>query len=142
MAMTGSDAKAGITGINVTPLIDVLLVLLIIFMVIVPVTSRGLGSSIPQPPKHGQAAADDAVVVQVIAGSGSQLKYLLNQTPVPKSEIKARLAWIFSSRQQKVVFVKADPSIEYARVAEVIDLAHQASVNEVALVTPRGERLR
>jgi biopolymer transport protein ExbD len=141
MAMTGSDVKAGITGINVTPLIDVLLVLLIIFMVIVPVTSRGLGSSIPQPPNHRQAA-DDAVVLQVIAGSGGQLSYLLNQTPVPKSEIKARLAWIFSSRQQKVVFVKADPSIEYARVAEVIDLAHQASVNEVALVTPAGERLR
>jgi biopolymer transport protein ExbD/biopolymer transport protein TolR len=142
MAMTGNDTKHGITGINVTPLIDVLLVLLIIFMVIVPVTSRGLGSRVPQPPKDGQPGPDDAVVVQVIAGSGDQLTYVLNQTPLPKSEIRATLARIFASRQKKVVFVKADPSIEYARVTEVIDLAHQASVDEIALLTPAAERLR
>ena len=133
----GSDSKRGITGINVTPLIDVLLVLLTIFMVIVPVTSHGLTSSIPQPPKQGEPHSDDAVVLQVIASASGQFTYLLNQTPLAKSDIRGRLASIFESRQQKVVFVKADPSMEYARVAEMIDLAHEAQVDTVALMTSR-----
>ena len=137
MAITGGEAKQGITGINVTPLIDVLLVLLIIFMVIVPKTSRGLTSNIPQPPKASQPDSESTVVVQLIVGAEGQLNYLLNQTPLPKSEIVGRLAGIYATRQQKVMFVKADPSIEYARVAEVIDMGHQAEVDNIGLITPR-----
>src|SRR5690348_744923 len=88
MAMTANESGGGIIGINVTPLIDVLLVLLIIFMVIVPVTSHGLGSTIPQQPKSGQTDRQDAVVVQVIAGTDGRLTYLLNQAPIAKSEIE------------------------------------------------------
>jgi biopolymer transport protein ExbD/biopolymer transport protein TolR len=135
MAMPGTDTKHGITGINVTPLIDVLLVLLIIFMVIVPVTSRGLQSNIPQPAKHAQPDAG-TVVIEVLAGAGGEPSYLINQTPFPKSQIESQLAGIFASRQQKVMFVKADPSVEYAKVAEVIDMGHQASVDTIGLITP------
>ncbi|HKO17896.1 MAG TPA: biopolymer transporter ExbD [Acidobacteriaceae bacterium] len=137
MAITGTDPKQGITGINVTPLIDVLLVLLIIFMVIVPVTSRGLTSNIPQSSKNSQPDPESTVVVQIVAGPRGELTYLLNQTPLPESEIAAKLAGIFASRQQKTIFVKADPSIEYARIAEVIDTGHQAGVDNIGLVTPR-----
>ena len=139
MAMTGSDANHGIAGINVTPLIDVLLVLLIIFMVIVPVTSYGLDSSIPQPPKHGQSPPESAVVVQVLPGRDGQLTYLLNQMPLASSEVVGKLAGIFAGREQKVMFVKADPSIEYARVAEVIDMGHQASADTIGLITPGSD---
>ena len=97
--MTGTDANRGITGINVTPLIDVLLVLLIIFMVIVPVTSRGLSSNIPQPPKHSRPDPEDTVVLQIATGPRGQLTYLLNQAPLAKSEIAGRLVGIFASRQ-------------------------------------------
>jgi biopolymer transport protein ExbD/biopolymer transport protein TolR len=135
MAMPGTDTKHGITGINVTPLIDVLLVLLIIFMVIVPVASRGLQSNIPQSARHARPDAG-AVVVEVLAGAGGELSYLINQTPFAKSQIETELANIFASRQQKVMFVKAGPSIEYAKVAEVIDMGHQASVDTVSLITP------
>ena len=137
MAITGTDTKHGITGINVTPLIDVLLVLLIIFMVIVPVTSRGLRSNIPQPLKHNQPDREGTVVVQIVAGPRGELTYLLNQTPLAKSEVAARLREIFASRQQKTIFVKADPSIEYARIAQVIDIGHQAEVDNIGLITPR-----
>jgi biopolymer transport protein TolR len=135
MAITGSEAKHGITGINVTPLIDVLLVLLIIFMVVVPVTSRGLESNIPQPAKHDLPDAG-TVVVQVVDGAGGDVSYLINQTPVAKSQVENQLLGIFAGREQKVLFVKADASIEYAKVAEVIDMGHQASVNTIALITP------
>ena len=137
MAIPATDAKHGITGINVTPLIDVLLVLLIIFMVIAPVASSGLTSNIPQPPKHSQPDREDTVVVQIVAGPRGELTYLLNQMPLAKSEIAARLAGIFANRQQKTIFVKADPSIEYARIAEVIDMGHQAEVDNIGLITPR-----
>jgi len=137
MAMTGSDTNRGITGINVTPLIDVLLVLLIIFMVIVPVTSRGLSSNIPQPPKHSRPDPEDTVVLQIATGPRGQLTYLLNQAPLAKSEIAGRLVGIFASRQQKTMFVKADSSIEYARVAELIDIGHQAQIDNIGLITPR-----
>jgi biopolymer transport protein ExbD len=142
MAMTGNDAKHGISGINVTPLIDVLLVLLIIFMVIVPVTSHGLSSSIPQSATHAAPQADDTVVVQVMAGPGGELRYLINQTPYPKAEMERQLAGIFAVRQQKVMFVKADPWVEYASVVEVIDMARRASVDTIGLLTPGTERRR
>lgn len=137
MVTTGNDAKQGISGINVTPLIDVLLVLLIIFMVIVPVTSHGLSSSIPQPAKHGAPQSDDAVVVEVVAGPGGEVRYLINQTPYVKAEMERQLAGIFAVRQQKVMFVKADPSVEYASVVAVIDMARRVSVDTIGLLTPR-----
>jgi len=115
--------KHGITGINVTPLIDVLLVLLVIFMVIVPVTPRGLSSSIPQPARQ-PTAESDAIVVQITAAPDGALSYQINRTPLAKAELESRLAGIFASRQQKAMFVKADRQIEYASVAEVIDIGH------------------
>ena len=136
MAFAGANTKHGITGINVTPLIDVLLVLLIIFMVIVPVTSRGLNSAVPQPPNRVQTDRQDFVVVQVVAGADGRVAYLLNQAPVAKADLQSRLTALFNARQNKVVFVKADRSIQYASVAEVIDFAHAAQVDTVALITP------
>jgi biopolymer transport protein ExbD/biopolymer transport protein TolR len=76
-------------------------------------------------------------VLQLVAGASGQITYLLNQTPLPKSEIEGRLAGIFATRQQKVMFVKADQSVEYARVAELIDMGHQAQVDNIGLITPR-----
>ena len=141
MAMAGIGTRHGITGINVTPLIDVLLVLLVIFMVIVPVTPRGLSSSIPQPAK--QSATDtDAIVVQITAAADGALRYQINQTPLGKAELEGRLVGIFASRQQKAMFVKADRKIEYASVAEVIDMGHRASVDTMGLLTPALQNMR
>jgi biopolymer transport protein TolR len=132
----GAGTGIAVSEINVTPLIDVLLVLLIIFMVIVPATPRGLGADVPQPPKsHAQTPPDDAIVVSVVADSTGQLTYRINQDVIPRSQIEPRLAGIFAARQQKTMFVTAGPSIAFSRVAELIDLGHQADAHNIGLLS-------
>ena len=135
----GGTGKA-VSEINVTPLIDVLLVLLIIFMVIVPVTPRGLDTLIPQPPKNKtqDQPNDRTIVVQVLSnGPGAEPSYKINETAFPKSQLEPQLAAIFATRQEKVMFVKGDADLDFSKVAEVIDFGHQADVDNIGLITPR-----
>src|ERR1700676_2009872 len=99
----GGGTNKAVSEINVTPLIDVLLVLLIIFMVIVPVTPRGLDALIPQPPKNKQPEQDNTrtVVVQMLANGAGAPAYKINDTSFNKSEIEPKLVDIFSARQEK-----------------------------------------
>jgi len=126
---------------NVTPLIDVLLVLLIIFMVIVPVTPKGLQTLVPQPPKNKtqDQPNDRTIVVQVLSNGAGAPSYKINETAFNKTEIEPKLAEIFSTRSEKVMFVKGDKDLDYSKVAEVIDFGHQAGVDNIGLITPRIE---
>jgi biopolymer transport protein ExbD/biopolymer transport protein TolR len=137
----GGGTDKAVSDINVTPLIDVLLVLLIIFMVIVPVTPKGLETLIPQPPKDKTVdnTSDRTIVVQIQANGKGEPTYLINQDVFPKSQLEAKLADIFSTRQEKVMFVKGDASLDFSKVAEVIDMGHQAEVDNIGLITPRIE---
>jgi len=123
---------------NVTPFIDVLLVLLIIFMVIAPVTPKGLEALVPQPapPNQQQTAADTRTVVISVNRDRS---LLINQEPVEESRLGARLEEIFKTRAERVVFVKGDPDLEYRAVATVIDIAHGAGIEKVGLMTQKTE---
>jgi biopolymer transport protein ExbD/biopolymer transport protein TolR len=134
----GGTGKA-VSDINVTPLIDVLLVLLIIFMVIVPVTPKGLNTLIPQPPKNhtDQPENDRTIVVQVLANGKGEPSYMINETAVAKANLESQLATIFATRQEKVMFVKGDAALDFNKVAEVIDMGHQAEVDNIGLITPR-----
>jgi biopolymer transport protein TolR len=137
----GGGTNRAVSEINVTPLIDVLLVLLIIFMVIVPVTPRGLDTLIPQPPKNKseEPPNDRTIVVQIRANGSGEPSYLINETPFPKSALEGQLNTIFSTRQEKVMFVKGDAALDFSKVAEVIDFGHQADVDNIGLITPRVE---
>ena len=137
----GGGTNKAVSEINVTPLIDVLLVLLIIFMVIVPVTPRGLDTLIPQPPKNKseEPPNDRTIVVQIRANGSGEPSYLINETPFPKSALEGQLNTIFSTRQEKVMFVKGDAALDFSKVAEVIDFGHQADVDNIGLITPRVE---
>jgi biopolymer transport protein ExbD/biopolymer transport protein TolR len=135
----GGTGKA-VSDINVTPLIDVLLVLLIIFMVIVPVTPKGLETLIPQPPKSNTPEPpSQTIVVQVISNGGGEPAYKINDTSFNKSEIEPKLAEIFATRQEKVMFVKGDEALDFRKIAEVIDFGHQAEVDNIGLITPKVE---
>lgn len=136
----GGGTGHAVSNINVTPLIDVLLVLLIIFMVIVPVTPKGLSTLIPQPPKNKdqqQDTNDRTIVVSVQSNGKGEPSYMINSDTFAKSQLEPKLQEIFATRQEKVMFVKGDADLDYGKVAEVIDMGHQADVDNIGLITPR-----
>ncbi len=139
MGMAVGGSGSGPKGdINVTPMIDVLLVLIIIFMVITPLTPKGLEALIPQPPPPNSKPnlSDTRTVVISI---DRDHKMMINQEPTDENTMQGRLADIFKTRAERVVFVKGDPSLEFLWVAKAIDIAHGAGIDKVGLMTAKVE---
>jgi biopolymer transport protein ExbD len=137
---TGSGGGGYSSDINVTPMIDILLVLLIIFMVIVPVTPKGLDALVPQPPKikTQPQIIERTIVVQVLHQlSSAAPAYKINDTDVAKADLLPKLTDIYANRAERVMFVKGDDDVNFAYVAEVIDIGRAANVDHIGLMTPK-----
>ncbi len=139
MAMAVGGSKNGPRcDINMTPMIDILLVLLIIFMVITPLTPHGLEALAPEPPdKKNQPPPDQDRTVVIVIDKDKSMK--INKEDTDMDKLGPRLEQIFKTRAERVVFVKGDPDLEYQTVARAIDIAKGAQIDKIGLMTPKLE---
>ena len=135
MAMGGGGSSSGLTNdINVTPMIDVLLVLLIIFMMVIPMSRKAIDLQLPDPTPDDQPSGPppSQIVLEVLPGN----TYLINTQPVTKQDLQKRLKEIYDPRPDKIIFVKGDPAVKYSDVIFAMDVARGAGVKIIA-TTPK-----
>ena len=136
--MAMSSSQRGINAdMNVTPMIDILLVILIIFMMMMPDKTLGLNAIVPQDsPESKQPQPESLIVIQVQEGArGAAPTVKLNQQPVAWNELPDTLTKLYLKRTNKSAFLKADGELDFQEVASVIDVAHQSGVVYVGLMT-------
>ncbi len=122
---------------NLTPLIDILLVLLIIFMVVIPRHSQGERAEIPQPSRlDASHKPETALVLQLISkGEGNRPALKINEEQVSWENLEQRLETFFSSRGDRTAFLKGDPEVDFEYVAEALDVSRRAGAERVGLIS-------
>ncbi|HYS70778.1 MAG TPA: biopolymer transporter ExbD [Gemmatimonadaceae bacterium] len=135
MAMGGGNPNEGLQNeINVTPMIDVLLVLLIIFMMVIPMSRKAIDLQLPDPTPDNTSSGPppSQIVLEVLPGN----TFRINTQPVAKADLGKRLKEIYDPRPDKIIFIKGDPAVKYSDVINAMDAARGAGVKIIA-TTPK-----
>jgi biopolymer transport protein TolR len=137
MAMGGNDDERGMMAqINVTPLVDVMLVLLVIFMVTAPMMQQGVQVNLPKADTRGMNAQEDTVIVTV-EKSG---RTFINKDEVPGGDLRGKLTELFATRTKKEVFLKADAGVPYGEVVRAMADIKGAGIERLGMVTEPAQK--
>jgi len=136
MAMS-AVSKGSMGDINMTPMIDILLVLLVIFIIAQPMLQRSIDIQLPieKDEEEQQDEGNAAVIVLEMTASGG---YFLNTAPLSRANLVRRLTEVYSARPDKVLFVKAEGGVKYGAVVDAMDAARGAGVEVIGAVLPQG----
>jgi biopolymer transport protein TolR len=138
MSMDLGGAKGGVkSDINVTPLVDVMLVLLIIMMLVAPLLQQGVNVKLPE----AENTVDKPEVSdQTVVAIASNKAVYLNAKPIPEAELATRVIEILEQRTEKIVLIKADEEVEYSAVMSAMDQLRQAGIEDIGLITERKKQ--
>lgn len=138
MAMGGghSDNRSVMAEINVTPLVDVMLVLLVIFMVTAPMMQQGVQVNLPKADTKAMTPPEESVVVTVDKAG----KTFINKDEVPAADLRNRLSTMFASRTKKEVFLKADAGVPYGEVVKAMADIKGAGIERLGMVTEPSQK--
>lgn len=131
MSSPSGGSRTSMSEINVTPLVDVMLVLLIIFMVTAPMMHQGIDVDLPETAGAGKATTEDPFLV-VIEKTG---RVRFGDATIPMADIRKKISAIFSTRKNKEVYIQADKKVEYGIVASAMSEIRAAGVRQMSLVT-------
>ena len=135
MGMGGGKKRGDVNAdINVTPLCDIMLVLLIIFMVVTPMLQKGVDVKLP-PAAYAADHPDNEDTVTLAVRVDGQI--FIDMMPVPRSDVVTSIREKFDVRTDKTIFLKADENLDYGDVLRVMDLCREGGVEEIALITER-----
>jgi biopolymer transport protein ExbD len=137
MAMSAGGAKGGLNSeINVTPLVDVMLVLLIIMMLIAPMLQQGVAVTLPEAGNTGEKPDTQDQTVVAIDKNG---KFYVNALPVPDTDLVSRVQTALEDKKEKIVYLKGDKDARYAAIMDVMDAFRRAQIENIALITERKQ---
>lgn len=132
----GKTGSSSVSDINMTPMIDVLLVLIVIFMIAQPMMQKTMDIQLPREEKNAQPNPSNTNIVLQIEPNGV---YKINTLQVPQAQLQAKLNEIYANRPQKIIFVKAGPDVIYQDVISAMDAARGAGVKVIGAVLPSQE---